>query len=305
MESEKTHLTKTKALVEQHIHGGFGVDFANADVDGFLFFASEIKKFGVCAFYPTLATDSVKNLKRQIERIKEAQKIIPEGSAKISGIHLEACFLNPLKKGIHNEGQLLKPSIENYKLIEDEITKIVTLAPELDEGYELCTYLKDKGVTVSAGHCTAADLSMVSQITHMYNAMGEFSHKKPSTVVSALSKSDLMIELIADMKHVQKEVIEMTLKLKPHNKIRLISDALPIAHSNLKEMEFCGKKVYLKNGMAADINGTLAGSVMFVSDIIRKLVKDGILNLETAVSMASTQTDEYIYWDEDFRVVNA
>lgn len=304
-----SNLIITDALIEQHIHGGFGVDFATTDVDGLVEFANKITDFGVCGFFPTLATDSIANLKRQILRIKEAMRIQPQGSAKILGVNLEACFLNPLKKGIHDERQLLKPTVENYELLEDEIIKIVTLAPELDEDFELCRYLSSKGVTVSAGHCIATDLSAVSQVTHIYNAMGEFSHKHPSTVLTALKNDDISIELIADMRHVQKDVLELTFKLKPHDKIILISDALPIAHSDFGSMSFCNKNVFLKNNRAVDEKGTMAGSVLFVADIIKNLVKSGLLDLQTAVKMASCKSygpdsGYKIAWDADSNVVS-
>ena len=300
-----TGLIETNALVEEHLHGGFGIDFAKCESDGFVEFAKRIKKHGVCLLFPTLATDTPENLKRQIQRIKEAQSKLPPDAAKIGGVHLEACFLNPQKKGIHDENQLLKPTIENYRLIEDEIIKIVTLAPELDENFALCEYLASKGVKVSAGHCIGADLSRVSQVTHLYNAMGGFTHKEPSTVVSALHDERICVELIADMQHVQKEVVELTLKIKPDDKIILISDALPIAHADFDSMEFCNKTIFLKNGKAVDKNGTMAGSVSFVSDIIKNLVKSGILDLQTAVKMASTNilpVEEKIYWDKDLNI---
>ena len=188
------NLKETNALIEQHIHGGFGIDFAKCNAREYLEFSKKIIKYGVCAFFPTLATDTVDNLKRQIEEIKSAIKLQEseaEPMAKILGIHLEACFINPAKKGIHDENQLLKPSIENYSKLEDEAIKIVTLAPELDENNELCKYLKSKGVRVSAGHCLATDLSHVDQVTHLYNAMGNFSHREPSTAVSALAKDEI------------------------------------------------------------------------------------------------------------------
>lgn len=300
-------IRKTKPLVEQHIHGGFGIDFAVTDTDGIIDFAKKITDYGVGGFYPTLATDSVENLQRQIKYIKEAMRLQKEDSiegAKLMGVNLEACFLNPLKKGIHNEEQLLPLTVENYQLLEDEVIKIVTIAPELDDDGKLCRYLKSKGVNVSAGHCLGTDLSNVDQVTHMYNAMGEFSHKNPSTVVSALSDSNLPIELIADLCHVQRAVVEMTFKLKPHNKIILISDALPIAHSNLESMTFCSKTVYLNDGKAVDEKGTMAGSTMFVYDIIKQLVKENILDFETAVKMANfDEVDGEIFWDENLNII--
>lgn len=311
MDESVDNLIETNALIEQHIHGGFGIDFASCTANDFVEFSKKILKYGVCGFFPTLATDSVENLSAQIYEIKKAmnfQTTSQTPMAKILGVHLEACFLNPLKKGIHNEELFLQPTIENYKLIEDDVIKIVTVAPELDEDFLLCKYLKLKGVRVSAGHCIGADLSHVEQVTHLYNAMGEFSHKSPSTVVSALSNDAVSAELIADLKHVSKEVLKITFRTKPLHRIILISDALPITHSNKESMEFCSKTVFLKDGKAVDENGIMAGSTAFVSDIIKLLVKERLLDLKTAVSMASTNLtylpdmNSQVYWDKDLNI---
>lgn len=311
MDNNLENLIETNALIEQHIHGGFGIDFATCDTDGFIEFAQKIVKYGVCGFFPTLATDTIENTKKQLLAIQSAaeeQNKIQTPMAKILGAHLEGIFLNPEKKGIHNEEQLLKPTIENYKLIENEVIKIVTLAPELDNNFELCNYLKKKGIRVSAGHCCATDLTAVEQVTHLYNAMGTFSHKEPTTTTSALANDNIHAEIIADGKHVLDEVLKITFRTKPEDKIILISDALPIAHSNLESMEFCSKIVYLKDGKATDAHGTMAGSTNFVSEIIKRLVINGFMTLETAVKMASAninyieRPNAKIYWDKELNI---
>ena len=302
----QTNLIETNALIEEHIHGGFGFDFLYCSAKDIVEFAKRITDYGVWGFFPTLATDTVERLKQQISEIKRAKSMLPENAADILGVHLEACFLNPEKKGIHDEKQLLAPSIENYKLIEDDFVKIVTLAPELDKGFELCKYLSSKGVKVSAGHCTGSDLSAVSQVTHLFNAMGTFSHKSPSTVVSALSDDRIAAEIIADFRHVLPEVVKLVFRSKPLEKIILISDALPLAHSTLESIVFCGKTVFLKDNKAVDANGTMAGSTMFVYDIIKQLVRNGFCDLQTAAKMASTNimpVTRKIYWDNDLNIV--
>lgn len=305
------NLIETDALIEQHIHGGFGIDFSLCKAEDFIEFSKKILRFGVCGFFPTLATDSIGNLKKQIYEIKKAQFLqsqFEEPMAKILGVHLEACFLNPEKKGIHNEKQLLLPSIDNYKLLEDDVIKIVTLAPELDEDNFLCNYLREKGVWISAGHTVASNLSMVNQVTHLYNAMGSFSHKEKSTVTSALVDDRLYAEIIADYKHVQKDVLKITFKTKSHNKLILISDALPISHSSLEKIEFCSKEVFLKDGKAVSSDGTMAGSTSFVSDIIKALVSDKFLDLRTATAMASSnishiqKPNAQIFWDNELNI---
>ncbi len=313
MNESVDNLIETNALIEQHIHGGFGIDFSICTAAEFVEFSKKILKYGVCGFYPTLVTDTLENIKTQIYEIKRAiqvQSSSKEHMAKILGVNLEACFLNPEKKGIHDETLFLAPTIENYKKIEDDVIKIVTLAPELDEDFALCKYLKSKGVKVSAGHCMGTDLSEVNQVTHLYNAMGAFSHKEKSTVVSALSDDEIFTEIIADFKHVQKDVLKITFRTKPLSRIILISDALPITHSSKESMKFCNKDVFMKDGKAVDAKGTMAGSTTFVSDIIKGLVKENMLDLKTAVSMGSTNIsgnlsvlkDSKVYWTSDLNI---
>ena len=88
----------TDLLLEQHIHGAFGIDFNSATVEEMLFVANQLYKRGIVAFFPTLVTDSIPNIKKQIKIIKEASK----NCHRILGIHLEGIFLNQEKKGIHN-----------------------------------------------------------------------------------------------------------------------------------------------------------------------------------------------------------
>ena len=122
---------ETPLIIDQHLHGAFGIDFNKVSkVDEILFAAENLKKIGIGGFFPTLVTDSVRNICRQIRIIKEAAKICPA----VLGIHLEGIFINSEKKGIHNPEHFMELTVDNYRRIEDDFIKIVTLAPELDKG---------------------------------------------------------------------------------------------------------------------------------------------------------------------------
>ena len=203
----------SNALVEQHIHGAFGYDFMTCSEQELLEVSKLLLGCGVGYYFPTIMTDNLNVIKERIAVVKKAMKIQSKEMAQIVGVHLEGPFINPEKAGIHSKEYMQPLSIDVYEQIEDDIIKIVTLAPELDEKEEFISYLKTKGVKVSAGHCIATDLSNVNQVTHLYNAMGVFSHREPSTVVSALS-SDVFVELIADSMHVCDDVLNITLKQK-------------------------------------------------------------------------------------------
>lgn len=301
---------KSNLLVEQHFHGAFGVDFSVCESDEILTLAKNLLAHGIGGFYPTLVTDKVENIKHQIERIKDAKlKQTPE-MAEILGIHLEGIFINPDKKGIHNQNLFLKPTIENYKLFEDDLIKIVTLAPELDENSELSKYLVQKGVKVQAGHCVGSDLSNCTGVTHLFNAMSGISHREGSTALSALINDDIYTEIIADGVHLNEDILELVFKSKPTDKVILVSDSLPLAGSDLAQMSFAGSDIFYDGKKATSKNGTIAGSTAFLDEIIRKLASKSPENFEKYIKMASDNLYAYhninlkgcIYWDEDFNI---
>lgn len=323
---EKFH--KSKLLVEQHFHGAFGIDFSTCETRDILFLAKKVLTHGIGGFYPTLVTDTIENIKRQIERIKTAKEqqtsemgvnvsssLAEESShncemAEILGIHLEGIFINPEKKGIHDEKLFLKPTIENYKLIEDDFIKIVTLAPEFDKNNELKNYLKSKGVKVQAGHCIGSDLTNCTGVTHLFNAMSGINHRESSTALSALINDKIYTEIIADGIHLSDDILKLIFKSKPEDKIILVSDSLPLAGNDLNEMEFAGKYIYYKNGKAVSKEGTLAGSTAFLNEIVADLSIKDPKNFEKYVKMASDNLYKYhniklngcIYWDNEFNI---
>lgn len=294
---------KTKLLIEQHFHGCFGIDFNKASVDDVLYLSKEILKYGIGGIFPTIVTDNVENTKRAISIIKEASKRQTSDMAKILGIHLEGIFLNPEKKGIHNPAHFLKLTQGNYKLIEDDFIKIITLAPELDEG--LLDYLSDKDIKIQAGHCIGGNLSKCTGATHLFNAMSGIAHRGSSTTLSALINDNIYTEIIADGIHVSDDALKLVFKTKPQDKILLISDSLPITKSNLKEMIFADEKVYYDGIKATSKEGTIAGSTTLIPDIIKRLAKVKLFNPEyinNPYNYHNIDIEGFIEWDNDWNI---
>ncbi len=302
---------KSPLLVEQHFHGVFGVDFANCTVDELLSLSKKLLTCGIGGFFPTLVTDTCENIKKQIEVIKEAKSKQTPEMADILGIHLEGIFINPQKKGIHDENLFLKPTIENYKKVEDDFIKIVTLAPELDEDNKLQKYLTMQGVKVQAGHCVGGDLACCHGTTHTFNAMASITHRASSTALSALLNDNLYSEIIADGVHLSEEIVSLVFKTKPKDKIILVSDSLPIAQSDKKEMQFAGQTVYYDGEKATGKDGTLAGSTAILNKIVKSMALKNPDNFENIVRLASENVlkyhdiklNGYVWWDEDFNIV--
>ena len=296
---------KTKLIVEPHIHGAFGIDFNKASVEDVLFVARKMLSYGIGGVFPTLVTDSVENIKRQIGIIKQASELQKEDSAKILGIHLEGIFLNANKKGIHNSEYFLPLTVENYKKVEDDFIKTITIAPELDEG--LLEYLSDKDIKIQAGHCEGGNLSYCSGVTHLFNAMKGIAHRGSSTALSALIDDNIYTKIIGDGVHLSDDILKLVFKSKPIDKIILISDALPITYSDLRQTTFADEIIYYDGVKAASKDGTIAGSTTLVLAIVKILGKKGFFNeqfIENVYNYHKIFIDGELEWDNDYNIVS-
>lgn len=291
---------RTPLIIEQHFHGAYGVDFNKANEDEIVELSHKLHAIGIGGFFPTLVTDSVENIKRQVAIIKEASK----RCHGILGIHLEGIFINPEKKGIHNPEHFLPLTVENYQKLEDDFIKIVTLAPELDEG--LIKYLKDKEVKVQVGH--AIGFGDVNGVTHTFNAMSGITHRGTSTALSALINDNVYAEIIVDGLHVSDDALKLFFKAKPANKVILISDSLPITYSDTKETIFADSRIYYDGNKATSVDGTIAGSTKLLPEIIKILGKKGMFNpkfIENTYCYHNLEPQGEIEWDEDFNIINS
>lgn len=290
---------KTNLILEQHFHGAYGVDFNKASVNEIVDLSEKLRKIGIGKFFPTLVTDSLQNTKRQISVIKEAAK----QTKSIVGIHLEGIFINPEKKGIHNPEHFLPLTVDNYRLLEDDFIKIVTLAPELDEG--LIDYLIEKKIKVQAGHCVG--FGNVNGATHTFNAMSGITHRGTSTALSALVNDNIYAEIIADGIHVSDDALKLFFKVKPEDKVILISDALPITYSDLRETTFADSKIYYDGNKATSKDGTIAGSTKLLPEIIKIIGKKGMFNpkfIENTYTYHNIEPDAgEIEWDDEFNII--
>ncbi len=302
---------KTDGLIEQHIHGAFGVDFTNCSVDDLLYASNELAKCGITYFFPTLITNDISLIKSQIKKIKIAILKHKFGMSEIAGIHLEGPFINPKKKGVHKEEYILPLKIELFDKIYDDTIKIMTIAPELDdENHSFTSYVKSKGIKLSAGHTMATDISQMSQVTHIFNGMEDFDHKRVTTPTKAFMNKKCYMELIADGVHVNEDLIKIVFTPNVINRVLLISDALPLAHSKTKKMEFAGSIIKKAQGKIVNEHGTLAGSALLLNDIIKNVVDKKIFLFHEAINMASYNQSRYhklpnnaiIQWSEDFHI---
>ncbi|MEI7474353.1 MAG: N-acetylglucosamine-6-phosphate deacetylase [bacterium] len=285
----------TAGLIDQHIHGGFGVNFNNCSSEEVLSILNKYPKYGITSVVPTIMTDEKEAVKNQIEIIKAAKNSAIKHQTNLIGIHLEGPFLNSKNKGIHPENCIETPTVENFKFFEDAIIKIVTFAPELDEDFKLTKYLYSKDIIPSGGHSKATESIVndaerfgMSQLTHIFNAMSPLHHRTPGIIGEGLVNDDLYVEVIPDGLHLHKIILEIIFRTKPQNKIIFISDSLPLTLAEKESIIFGGQAIFNKENKALNQDGTFAGSLIFLDSALRTLSNDNIEKFAKLIAYATS-----------------
>ena len=298
--------TLTPAILDEHIHGGFGINFHNSKESEIRELLRKLKAEGTGAVVATTLPGSLEHIKAQIKLLNKIMKSQKSDEAKIYGIHLEGPFLSPNKSGIHPSEILSAPTIENFLKMEPENIKIVTLAPERDAGHELSKYLKDNGIIPSAGHTAASAIDIqkadIKQVTHIFNAMNPFHHRNLNAVNEALWNDKISVEMNSDQRLLNPKTMDLIMRLKPKSKLLLISDALPQA--GIKEnFTMNGIKIYVKDDWTAiSDTGVLAGSMQFLHNLAKKLINNTQMTFRDFIQYSSVNPSKNLKVEKEFQL---
>ncbi len=283
-------------FIDQHIHGAGGSDGMDATLADYETIAKTVAAEGTTSFVITTMTQSVENITKAMEAVKEYRSAERDG-ARVVGIHLEGPFIAAAYKGAQPLEYVAKPDVEVFKAYNEasgNAIKIVTLAPEVEGSDELIAYLTANNIVSSIGHTGAkcADIEKAiaagaSNVTHTYNAQTALHHREIGTVGSAMLFDELNCELIADTIHVSVPAMKMLIKSKPADKVSLITDAMRAKGMPDGVSELGGQVVYVKNGEARLADGTLAGSVLRMNRAVQNVVTKVGVPFTNAVDFAT------------------
>lgn len=281
-------------LVDIHIHGYLGEDTTDAKPEGIKTMAYGIIKNGVTSFLPTTITasmDTTISTLNAVRSVKEESRYWD--GAEILGVNAEGPFLNPTRKGAHEEAYILKPDAD-FIIENEDIISIVTIAPEMDEGHECIKRIaKESRVLISMGHTDASfDEAMaavkdgVRHATHLFNAMSPLAHRNPGVVGAALKSDNVSVEVIADTFHINPGLYSMVAKLKG-DKMILITDCVRAGGMPDGEYDLGGQTLYLKGIECRLADGTIAGSVLRLNRAVKNVLAYTDLPIYEVFKMAS------------------
>ena len=282
----------TPGFIDLHIHGYLGKDVCDAIADSIRTIAGGIVENGVTGFLPTTMTVDMSVIKGALDACREVKNCGEYYGSQILGVHAEGPFISASKKGAQDERYILKPDADFVKANAD-IIKIITLAPEEDEGFaEIKRMADETDVVVSMGH-TSADYKTamesskngVKHATHLFNAMTPMTHRAPGVVGAALN-SDVSCELIVDTYHVDPALYEMVYKMKGR-KLCFITDCLPAGGLPEGEYTLGGAKIIYRDNLCKLEDGTIAGSVLKLNKGVWNVYKNSNIPLWECVNCAT------------------
>lgn len=282
-------------LIEMQLNGGFGNDFT-ADPSTIWTVAGDLAQFGITTFLPTVITSSIPNTAK-------ARKVVTEGKpagykeCNPLGLHLEGPFLNPEKKGAHNEDYICTARDENIEGWSPEGgVRLVTLAPEMPDALPAIKTLADRGVVVSAGHTQATYEESIAGFdagitygTHLFNAMPALHHRKPGLPGALLYDERVTVGIIVDGVHVHPSLIKVIWEAIGPKRMSSVTDSLaamglpPGSQCRLGEYD-----VIVTEKVCTLADGTISGAVISLDRGLRNLIEFTGCSLGEALETMTT-----------------
>ncbi len=239
---------------------------------------------GAAYFQPTIASQSNDIIIAAIDAVKAYKA---SGGKGCIGLHIEGPWINPIKKGAHNEAVIHAPSFDEVKKILDygaDYIGMITVAPEICSK-EIIDLIQSRGIVVSAGH-TNADYHTamnyfndgIKVATHLYNAMSPLQHRAPGVVGALFNHKTAMCSLVADGYHVDFSAIQIAKKIMGE-RLFCITDAVTTTSTGFYQHKLVGDKY--------ESAGTLSGSALTQLKSINNLVEQAGIDVGEAIRMCA------------------
>jgi len=298
-------MTVVPGFIDLHIHGAGGHDVMEGNARALDRIVSTVARHGTTSIVATTVTASVEDTCHSLEgiaRFIRNHENLDESAetgklaAEILGIHLEGPFISKARRGVHPQDSIVRPSIETLdKFVEaaDGLVRILTIAPELPGAMQVIAHAVAAKIVVALGH-TDADYDQARaaieagarHCVHIYNAMRPFTHRDPGVIGAILTDPDVTAEIIADLVHVAGPAIQVLIGTKGFDSVLLVSDGIAATGMPDGNYRLGNFEVSVKDGVARNSEGKLAGSTLTLDRAVRNLVALGV-PLTDAIRMAT------------------
>lgn len=283
-------------FIDIHIHGSSGFDVMDATPEALNGLASALPSEGTTSFLATTMTQSEDVIAKALHNASLFNA--DEMQAEMVGVHLEGPFISAIRAGAQPVEHITTPSFtlfEQWQKLSGNRIKIVTVAPEVENGLAFIEEVTASGVIASLGHTDATSDVVhravevgASHVTHLYNQMSPFHHREPGVVGAAFLEDSMTVEIIVDLIHSHPKSVELAYRQKTADRIILITDAMRAKGLPPGTYDLGGQDVEVTNKDARLPDGTLAGSILTMENAAKNMKSITNCTLAELVAMTST-----------------
>ena len=295
-------------FVDLHVHGGAGGDFMDGTPEAFRTICQAHARHGTTSLLPTT---TVARHEQHLAFLEVCRHLKAEGTggASILGAHFYGPYFAPEARGCHPAASVRAPEPADFLpfLEYADVIATATVAPELPGAETFVRACRQHGIRCNAGHSHATFDQVeaavgwgVRHVDHLFCAMSDRARLRQSQTYpmrgglmeATLFFDELTTEVIADGKHLSRELLLLAYKIKGPNRLALVTDCNRALDMPDGEYLFGpndgGEPILRRDGVGLMPDGrALASGVMGMDHAVRTFRRLTGASLAEVVRMAS------------------
>jgi N-acetylglucosamine-6-phosphate deacetylase len=307
-------------FVDLHVHGGAGADFMDGIETAFRTVCQAHARHGTTSLLPTT---TVARHEQHLAFLETCRRLKHTGTAgaAILGAHFYGPYFALEARGCHPAAPVRPPTPDEYLAYLDfaDCLTTATVAPELPGAEAFVHACVERGVRCNAGHTYATFEQMeaarqwgVRHVDHLFCAMSDRARLRQSqtypmrggVLEATLYFDDLTTEIIADGKHLQRELLLLAYKSKGPDRLALVTDCNRALDQPDGEYIFGpldgGEPIVRRDEVGVMLDGkALASGVMGMDHMVRTFHRLTGAPLWEVVRMASLTPARIAGWEKE------
>jgi N-acetylglucosamine-6-phosphate deacetylase len=296
-------------FVDLHVHGGAGADFMDGSEDAFRAVCRAHARHGTTSLLPTTTVARHDQHLAFLDLCRRVKADHRDGEASVLGAHFYGPYFAPEARGCHPADFLRPPRFDEYMTYLDyaDCIATATAAPELPGAEAFIRACRERGVRCNAGHSYATFGQVeaavgwgVRHVDHLFCAMSDRARLRQTQpfpmrgglMEATLYFDELTTEIIADGKHLTRDLLLLAYKIKGPDRLALVTDSNRALDMPDGEYIFGpldgGEPIRRGDGVGLMPDGkALASGVMGMDHCVRTFVRQTGTPLAPVVRMAS------------------